>query len=56
MSTTTTADRKRFFGRLFNYANNGLTIAGTVLTTLSGILIVIFLIAPGMNNEIAGAE
>jgi len=30
----TADDRKRFFGRLFNYANNGLTIAGIVLTTM----------------------
>jgi hypothetical protein len=45
MSSTSAEDRKKFFGRLFNYANNGLTIAGVVLTTLSGLLIVIFLIA-----------
>ncbi len=34
--TGSTDDRKKFFGRLFNYANNPLTIAGVVLTTLSG--------------------
>ncbi len=38
-------DRRRFFGRLFNYANNAITIAGVVLTTLSGLLIVVFLVA-----------
>ena len=45
MSNTSAEDRKRFFGRLFNYANNGLTIAGIVLTTVSGLLIVVFLVA-----------
>jgi len=45
MSKTSAEDRKRFFGRLFNYANNGLTIAGIVLTTVSGLLIVVFLVA-----------
>jgi hypothetical protein len=43
--TTDTDDRRRFFGRLFNYANNAITIAGVVLTTLSGLLIVVFLVA-----------
>ncbi len=28
--TASTDDRRKFFGRLFNYANNGLTIAGIV--------------------------
>ncbi len=37
-------DRKALFGRLFNYANNGITIAGIVLTTLSALLIVTFMI------------
>jgi hypothetical protein len=45
MSSSSAEDRKKFFGRLFNYANNGLTIAGVVLTTISGLLIVVFLIA-----------
>ncbi len=45
MSKSSAEDRKKFFGRLFNYANNGLTIAGVVLTTISGLLIVVFLIA-----------
>lgn len=50
-------DRKKLFGRLFNYANNGLTIAGIVLTTISGILITVFLIAQmlgGYNNPYIG--
>ena len=37
-------DRKARFGRYFNYANNGITIAGIVLTTLSALLIVTFMI------------
>ncbi len=50
-------DTKKLFGRLFNYANNGLTIAGIVLTTLSGILIAVFLIAQmlgGYDNPYIG--
>ncbi len=39
-----TEARDRFFGRLFNYANNPLTITGTVMTTLSGLLIIMFLL------------
>jgi len=38
------ADRARFFGRLFNFANNPLTIAGIALTTISALLIVIFML------------
>ena len=52
-----TEDQKRFFGRLFNYANNGITISGIVLTTLSGLLIVVFLIAQlwgGLDNPYIG--
>jgi len=52
-----TGDRRRFFGRLFNYANNGLTIAGLVLTTLSGLLIIVFVIAQlwgGLDNPYIG--
>ena len=37
-------DRERFFGRLFNYANNWLTIAGVVLTTLSALMIIVFML------------
>lgn len=37
-------DRKARLGRYFNYANNGITIAGIVLTTLSALLIVTFMI------------
>jgi len=37
-------DKKARFGRYFNYANNGITIAGIVLTTLSALLIVTFMI------------
>ncbi len=58
MSKSSAEDRKRFFGRLFNYANNGLTIAGVVLTTISGLLIVVFLIAQlwgGLNNPYIGS-
>jgi hypothetical protein len=43
--TPGTEDRNKFFGRVFNYANNGLTIAGIVLTTLSALLIIVFVIA-----------
>ncbi len=55
--STSTEDRKKFFGRLFNYANNGISIAGIVLTTLSGLLIVTFLIAQlwgGLDNPYIG--
>jgi hypothetical protein len=55
--TASTEDRKRFFGRLFNYANNGLTIAGVVLTTISALLIVVFLVAQmwgGLDNPYIG--
>jgi hypothetical protein len=44
-------------GRYFNYANNPLTIAGSVLTTLSGLLIAIFLLAQlwgGLDNPYIG--
>ena len=54
---TSTEDRRLFFGRLFNFANNGLTIAGVVLTTLSGLLIIVFLIAQlwgGLDNPYIG--
>jgi len=54
---SSTEDRKKFFGRLFNYANNGLTIAGVVLTTLSGLLIVVFIVAQlwgGLDNPYIG--
>jgi hypothetical protein len=50
-------DQKKFFGRLFNYANNGITISGVVLTTLSGLLIAVFLIAQlwgGLDNPYIG--
>jgi nitrate/TMAO reductase-like tetraheme cytochrome c subunit len=53
----TTDTRKPASGRLFNYANNGLTIAGVVLTTLSGLLIIIFLLAQlwgGLDNPYIG--
>ena len=43
--TPSTEDRKKFFGRIFNYANNGLTIAGIALTTVSALGIIIFVIA-----------
>jgi hypothetical protein len=39
-----TADARATRGRLFNLANNPVTIAGIALTTMSGLLIVIFLI------------
>jgi hypothetical protein len=49
--------RDRLFSRLFNYANNSLTIAGVALTTLSGLLIIVFLIAQllgGLDNPYIG--
>lgn len=51
---TASADRKALLGRLFNYANNGITIAGIVLTTLSALLIVTFMvveISGGFHNN-----
>jgi len=44
MAADTVTDRERFFGRLFNYANNWLTIAGIVLTTLSALMIIVFML------------
>jgi nitrate/TMAO reductase-like tetraheme cytochrome c subunit len=55
--TASTEDRKKFFGRLFNYANNAITIAGLVLTTISGLLIIVFLSAQlwgGLDNPYIG--
>jgi len=55
--TAQNVDRKKFFGRLFNYANNAITIAGIVLTTLSALLIVIFMVVEltgGLHNPYAG--
>lgn len=53
-----TADsRDKYFSRMFNYANNGLTIAGVVLTTVSGLLIVVFVLAQlmgGLDNPYIG--
>ena len=40
----TTRDRKTRLGKFFNFANNGITIAGIVITTLSALLIVTFMI------------
>ncbi len=37
-------DHRRFTGRLFNFANNPITIVGAGLTTISAILIITFLI------------
>ena len=45
-----TSDRRNLFGRLFNYANNFLSIMGIVLTTVTAILIIVFIVA-----ESAGA-
>ena len=44
-----TAKPRAGWGRLFNYANNPLTIAGAVLTTLTALLILVF-----MATELAG--
>ncbi len=55
--TTSAEDRKKFFGRIFNYANNAITIAGVVLTTISGLLIIVFLSAQlwgGLDNPYIG--
>ena len=55
--TTSVEDHKKFFGRIFNYANNALTIAGVVLTTISGLLIIVFLSAQlwgGLDNPYIG--
>jgi nitrate/TMAO reductase-like tetraheme cytochrome c subunit len=37
-------ERRKTIGRLFNYANNPITIAGVVLTTLSALLIITFMV------------
>lgn len=45
------------FGRLFNYANNPITIAGVVLTTLSAIMMIVFMIVDvsgGFPNPYVG--
>ena len=50
-------ERKQLFGRLFNYANNGLSITGIVLTTVAAVSIIIFLIgemAGGFRNPYIG--
>jgi hypothetical protein len=50
-------DQKPLFGRIFNYASNPITIAGVVLTTLSALLIVTFMIVEvfgGLHNPYAG--
>jgi hypothetical protein len=52
-----TGTRERFVGKLFNYANNPLTVSGIVMTTLSGLLIIIFLLAQlwgGLDNPYIG--
>jgi nitrate/TMAO reductase-like tetraheme cytochrome c subunit len=41
----TAANRRNLFGRLFNYANNFLSIMGIVLTTVAAILIIVFIVA-----------
>jgi hypothetical protein len=49
--------RDKFLGRLFNYANNAITLSGIVMTTLSGLLITIFLLAQlwgGLDNPYIG--
>jgi hypothetical protein len=50
-------EREINFGRLFNYANNPITIAGVLLTTIAGLLIIVFLIAQlwgGLDNPYIG--
>ncbi len=39
-----TNDPKKAIGRFFNYANNGLTIVGIVLTSLSAVVIITFMV------------
>ncbi len=49
-----TDDHQGRFGRLFNYSNNGITIAGIVLTTISALLIITFMIVElsgGFHNN-----
>jgi len=49
--------RRGLFGRLFNYANNPTTIAGIVLTTVSAVSIIIFMIGElsgGFRNPYIG--
>jgi len=45
-----TSGESKLSGRLFNLANNPITIAGIALTTVSGLLIVIFLIVTIMGG------
>jgi len=52
-----THTKTSLLGRAFNYANNGLTITGTILVTLSALAIIIFLAAEfsgGMRNPYSG--
>ena len=54
---TNAEDRSRFFGKVFNYANNPITLVGIVLTTIPGLLIVTFLFAQflgGLDNPYIG--
>jgi len=37
-------NKKKTIGKLFNYANNFITITGVVLTTLSALLIITFVV------------
>jgi nitrate/TMAO reductase-like tetraheme cytochrome c subunit len=41
--------RSRALARLFNYANNAISLLGVVLTTLSAIMIVVFVISESMG-------
>jgi len=48
---------REFLGRVFNYANNPLTIVGIVITTVAALLIVIFMVielASGFRNPYVG--
>jgi len=49
--------RRDTLGRLFNYANNPITITGFVITTVSALTIIIFMIAElsgGFHNPYVG--
>ncbi|HHQ49705.1 MAG TPA: cytochrome C, partial [Acidobacteria bacterium] len=49
--------RNETFGRLFNYANNGITLTGIVIATVAALTIIIFILAElagGFHNPYIG--
>ena len=50
-----TAEQRSLAGRLFNYANNGLTLTGMAITTVAG-LSIIFFMAAGASGSLSTAR